>query len=96
MKLVLNDPFLGRRELDPLDNVAVIKDQLNLLRKFQELGTSPNPAKLADDIRAYEILLGQDDPKAACDRYMSLGTGRVFNKKKALEEMGLWTWKGAP
>lgn len=55
MKLEIDDPHLGRREIDLNSNLALIKDQLKLLRYFRDDGRPPS-RHLEDDIAVYEYI----------------------------------------
>lgn len=68
MKIVLNDPHIGRREIDSHDLAGLVKDQLNVLRFYLQDGRKPTQ-HLKDDIATYEYILAQPNPRAVARKY---------------------------
>lgn len=67
MKVIIDDPWLGKREVG--DKAALMHDQLKLLRKFRDDGRIPSQ-HLLEDIAVYEFILKSQDPDVLAENYL--------------------------
>lgn len=67
MKTIINDPWLGEREVG--DKAALIADQLRLLNAFKNDGRAPSQ-HLLEDISVYEFILKSQDPDVYAENYL--------------------------
>lgn len=68
IKLTISDPWLGEREIAP-GYVALIRDQLRLLKAFRDDGRKPNKM-LLEDIKVYEFILEHPQAEQMAEQYM--------------------------
>lgn len=94
MKVTIDDPWLGEREVDST-GVGVIRDQLKLLKAFRDDGRKPTE-HLLYDIRVYEFIIYASDPEAMAEAYFMKAKelrsihGALVKKRDIAEALG---WK---
>lgn len=68
MKVIINDSWLGEREVG--DKAALIADQLELLYVYKKDGRKPSQ-HLLEDIAVYEFILKSQDPDVYAEKYLT-------------------------
>lgn len=81
-KLIIDDPFLGEREIEP-GYAGMIKDQLKLLNYFKNDGRTPAKG-LLDDIKVYEYILNHEQSEKMADLYFK-ETERLREETKSFK-----------
>lgn len=64
----LSDPWVGERVIEP-GALAIVKDQLKVLKHFRDDGRVPSQ-HLLDDIAVYEFIIAHPYPDLAASQYM--------------------------
>lgn len=92
-KLIIDDPWLGKREIAE-GWLPLIRDQLRLLKHYRDDGRKPSQ-HLLDDIRVYEYIVGHVEGEKMAELYMSksrevLDKGKLSFKKMDIAKSLGW------
>ncbi len=96
MKLILNDPILGKRTIESNDRgdfaIGVVFDQYALLKSLEAKKAEDDNPELLWEIRLYEFILKAPDAKDRALKYLDTrcekGTRRPRPKREVASILG--------